>query len=210
MYRILEQNQEVRERRKQLRHPRYAAPELWPRLPIGSGVGTSRSFSKPSHTAQFQWSVTIHYRWHPLFGEMLAVKRPSSSSDGGRAFICLLPDGTWGAVPEWMTSRERCSRLTLVNTPEVSLGALLELRACLAELPSQSVSAKIRVDIACGGKETRRNGEDKGRGSIGPEVDRGDAVGGHAVADSGANPRSARRAVARRRNTQRAYRGGGR
>jgi hypothetical protein len=164
MYRILEQNQEVRERRKQLRHPRYAAPELWPRLPIGSGVGTSRSFSKPSHTAQFQWSVTIHYRWHPLFGEMLAVKRPSSSSDGGRAFICLLPDGTWGAVPEWMTSRERCSRLTLVNTPEVSLGALLELRACLAELPSQSVPAKIRVDIACGGKETRRNGEDKGRG----------------------------------------------
>ena len=28
MYRILEENQEVRERRNQLRHPRYAAPEL--------------------------------------------------------------------------------------------------------------------------------------------------------------------------------------
>jgi putative transposase len=28
MYRILEENQEVRERRNQLRHPKYAAPEL--------------------------------------------------------------------------------------------------------------------------------------------------------------------------------------
>jgi putative transposase len=33
MYRILEQNQEVRERRKQLRHPRYAAPELLAEAP---------------------------------------------------------------------------------------------------------------------------------------------------------------------------------
>ncbi len=33
MYRILEANQEVRERRDQLRHPHYAAPELMARSP---------------------------------------------------------------------------------------------------------------------------------------------------------------------------------
>jgi putative transposase len=33
MYRILEENQEVRERRNQLRHPRYAAPELLAEAP---------------------------------------------------------------------------------------------------------------------------------------------------------------------------------
>jgi hypothetical protein len=41
MYRILEQNQEVRERRDQLRHPKCAKPELMATSPISYGVGTS-------------------------------------------------------------------------------------------------------------------------------------------------------------------------
>lgn len=43
MYRILEANQEVRERRNQLRHPDYAKPELLAPVPIRSGAGTSPS-----------------------------------------------------------------------------------------------------------------------------------------------------------------------
>lgn len=38
MYRILEENQEVRERRDQLRHPHYAAPELRV-LPVSMHAG---------------------------------------------------------------------------------------------------------------------------------------------------------------------------
>jgi hypothetical protein len=42
---ILGDNHEVRERRDQLRHPRYAAPELLARPPIEYGAGTSLSCS---------------------------------------------------------------------------------------------------------------------------------------------------------------------
>ena len=44
MYRILEAHQEVRERRNQLRHPSYAAPQLLAD-PTSSGAGTSPSCS---------------------------------------------------------------------------------------------------------------------------------------------------------------------
>jgi hypothetical protein len=50
MYRILDDQQEVRERRNQLRHPDYPTPQLVaclsadrPRAPIRSGHGTSPS-----------------------------------------------------------------------------------------------------------------------------------------------------------------------
>ncbi len=45
MYRVLEQQGESRERRDQLAHPPYQKPELRPRLPSNSGVGTSPSCS---------------------------------------------------------------------------------------------------------------------------------------------------------------------
>jgi hypothetical protein len=47
MYRLLAAHQEVRERRNQLRHPRYAAPELWPAGRTNCGAGTSPSSSGP-------------------------------------------------------------------------------------------------------------------------------------------------------------------
>ena len=43
MYRILAANQEVRERRDQLRHPVYKKPELLAQAPTRSGPGTSPS-----------------------------------------------------------------------------------------------------------------------------------------------------------------------
>ena len=49
--------------------------------------------------------------------------------------MCLLTDNTWALVPEWMTSRETCSRCQLAEVPEVSLLAMLELKAALDALP---------------------------------------------------------------------------
>lgn len=43
MYRVLAENQEVRERRAQLRHPKYAAPELLATGPNHLRVGSSGS-----------------------------------------------------------------------------------------------------------------------------------------------------------------------
>ena len=43
MYRLLGQNGEIRERRKQLRHPAYQKPDCWPKAPTKYGPGTSRS-----------------------------------------------------------------------------------------------------------------------------------------------------------------------
>jgi putative transposase len=41
MYRLLGQHGEVRERRRQLRHPVYQKPDCWPKSPTRSGRGTS-------------------------------------------------------------------------------------------------------------------------------------------------------------------------
>ena len=43
MYRLLDQNGEIRERRQQLRHPAYQKPELLAENPMKSGPGTSPS-----------------------------------------------------------------------------------------------------------------------------------------------------------------------
>src|SRR5207253_7246239 len=107
----------------------------------GAPVGSRRSRSlgpggscpcreEQSHTAQFQRSVVIHYCWHPLVGQQLTVKSIQRAPDGQRAFRCLLPDGTWTFLPEWMTSREQCARLMLVDDRRRRLPA----PATLAEL----------------------------------------------------------------------------
>src|SRR6266446_2631148 len=49
MYRLLAEQTEVRERRDQLRHPTYAAPELLACRPNSCGAGTSRSCSARPH-----------------------------------------------------------------------------------------------------------------------------------------------------------------
>ena len=69
MYRILEENHEVRERRDQLRHPQYPAPELLATAPNQVWSWDITKLLETSHTAQFQRSVTIHYRWHPCSGD---------------------------------------------------------------------------------------------------------------------------------------------
>ena len=88
-----------------------------------------------SHTAQYsRSSVTVYYSWHPLAGQTLSCKGHQPLPTGERAFICLLPDGTWSLLPEWMTSRERCARCQLVPEPHIGLDALTELMVFLRAL----------------------------------------------------------------------------
>src|SRR5207245_2312742 len=111
----------------------------------GQQMGLAGANSIQPHTTQFSRSVVIHYPWHPLFGEKLQVRRSHRLPDGARVYFCLLPNGTLGAIPAWMGDRERCIRCPLVLAPEVSLEALRELGAVLAELSHLASRTTIRT-----------------------------------------------------------------
>src|SRR5712692_3674631 len=84
---------------------------------------------KPLHSTERVKDVTVHYRWHPLYGQMARVNRSLPIANGELLF-CELPDGTRGTLPAWMTDAAACAVLT-VGAPVVSLIALQELRVLL-------------------------------------------------------------------------------
>src|SRR5712692_4522994 len=87
---------------------------------------------KPLHSTERVKDVTVHYRWHPLYGQMARVNRSVPFANGELLF-CELPDGTRGTLPAWMTNAAACAVLT-VGPPVVSIIALQELRVLLGLL----------------------------------------------------------------------------
>jgi hypothetical protein len=76
--------------------------------------------------------VTVHYRWHPLFGQTLEVRRywRNLSASG---WICQVPGTATGVVapvPVWMTDKTACESLSF-GDPLLSIDALCELRGTL-------------------------------------------------------------------------------
>jgi hypothetical protein len=68
-------------------------------------------------------------------------------SRGSGPWSADTPDGTGLAVPEWMTSRERCGGVTLVTTPQVSLASLLELPVLVSSLSAhEAPRERIRAE----------------------------------------------------------------
>ena len=67
MYRILSQRLEVKERRRQRRHPQYAKPDSWPPAPTNVGHGTSPSSRVPSNgvitTSMWFWISSAATWW---------------------------------------------------------------------------------------------------------------------------------------------------
>ena len=106
MYRILGQNQEVRERRQQLRHPHYAAPEL-----LATRPNQVWSWDIERHEAQLNRAVMKgHRRRLVAAGRLkLGVACPVGT------------DGAGGKQP-----RQRRGRLV----PSDSLGPASETRRC--------------------------------------------------------------------------------
>ena len=59
-----------------------------------------------------------------------------------------------------MTSRERCAGLALVTTPQVSLGALLEVRAFVSSLSAhEGHHERIRADVSPAEEEARSDAQ---------------------------------------------------
>src|SRR6266540_3688973 len=82
-----------------------------------------------THNAHNLETVTVYYRWHPLFGLSLPVCGRSKHRDGERIY-CKSPDGRICFLPSWML-RPECSQFSS-GSPLVSLGALVELHDLLA------------------------------------------------------------------------------
>jgi hypothetical protein len=82
-----------------------------------------------SHNAHVLANVTIYYRWHPFFQRSLRAVRHGNWPDGPHVH-CELPDGTIARIPAWMLDPASCATQSL-GTPEVSVGALMDLRQLL-------------------------------------------------------------------------------
>ena len=83
------------------------------------------------HNAYAVETVTIYYRWHPLFGLTLPVRMRRKDRAGQR--IYCESDGKIYPVPSSMLSPE-CSQL-LLGPPLISADALGELHDLLRSLP---------------------------------------------------------------------------
>ena len=86
--------------------------------------------------------MTVHYRWHPLFGQSLRVHRRVKTRNGEQIF-CQLPDNTLCALPMWMFSAE-CAQFT-VGPPLIRIEALRELRDVLTAWQTTSFCDKASL-----------------------------------------------------------------
>lgn len=81
-----------------------------------------------SHNAHGLKSARVYYRWHPLFGLTLPIRRRERRREG-ESLVCESPSGRLLSLPCWMCSPE-CLQFSL-GSPLISTAALDELRALL-------------------------------------------------------------------------------
>jgi len=94
------------------------------------------------HDAYDFETVTVYYRWHPLFGLSLPVRTRRKDRDGER--IYCESDGKIYPLPSWMLSPE-CSQFSL-GPAAVSTEALSELHDLLTGLPLPAACDKAGLN----------------------------------------------------------------
>ena len=134
----------------------------------GSILGSHRNHPHNAHCFE---AVTLYYRWHPLFGLSLPVRKRRRTRDGQQVF-CQAPDGTFCSVPDWML-RPECAQFSL-GAPLISVEALAELHRVLVavQIPSDGAKALLQSSAKEEGHETigeatHRADESTPSGSIG-------------------------------------------
>jgi len=126
--------------------PAYGAPSDYRGRLFAQGCtprSSCRRRANGAHTAHHFETVTIYYRWHPLFGQTLRVRKHMKNRRGEHIF-CELPDGTICSLPKWMFSPD-CMRLSL-GRPVISVEALVELRDVLTTLRLPSSCDKSSLE----------------------------------------------------------------
>ena len=86
--------------------------------------------------------ITIHYPFHPLYGQSVHVQRRAKFPKGEYIF-CEFADGTIGGFPSWIADPAESLNIT-VGTPLTSAEALAELRTLLDSLHSSAQHASLR------------------------------------------------------------------
>ena len=96
--------------------------------------------SNRQHNAHHFETATVYYRWHPLFGQALPVRKRMKDHHGEHLFV-ELKDGTICSLPAWMFNRE-CEVFSL-GPPVVAVRALSTLRELLSSLQMASDKASL-------------------------------------------------------------------
>ena len=102
-----------------------------------------RALGIPPHNAYVLETATVHYRWHPLFGQSVRViKRRKLWHE--EYLTCELEDHTLRSLPSWMFNPE-CAQFSL-GRPMAAVAALSELRDLLDSLqnPPQYGKASLK------------------------------------------------------------------
>jgi hypothetical protein len=96
----------------------------------------------------------VRYRWHAYVDRDLGVLYRETRR-GEIVYICVMPDGTGGVVPEWMFDSAASAHFALGNA-QLSIDALVDLRALLdaigfdcAESASLVPTKEVRCAIKC-------------------------------------------------------------
>lgn len=134
---------------------------LFPRAPRPDAFCSRRPSQK--HNAHSPETVRIHYPFHPLYGQILKVRR-RAKFPRGEYIYCELPDGTIGGFPAWIAEASSTTEFA-VGLPLTSAVALSELRALLDSLRSdlqranQSLTGVLLEGTNDTDKKTIGNGE---------------------------------------------------
>lgn len=162
------------------------------------------AWGSPSHNAHLFETVTVYYRWHPLFGQSLRVCRRRWKNNT----VCQLPDNTALCIPSWMLSPE-CARLSL-GPPQIAVDALMQLRHLLSSLQLTSACDKPSLDTHPQGgvDEAKRQADRPAVQSVTaersshndfPRQAKATQTGTHGVADRRRLPKSKQKRRQRRR-----------
>jgi hypothetical protein len=106
-----------------------------------------------SHSAQVPIRQTIHYRWHPLHGRSVRVRRAVARADGDYVF-CELPDATICGLPKWMMDAGECARHS-EGPALVSADALASLATVLHSILSGAEGDSRPGKEATDGRQAR-------------------------------------------------------
>jgi hypothetical protein len=87
------------------------------------------------HKTHIPESGEVHYRWHPLYGRKVLIRREAHRR-GVTAAHCVFEEEPRRAcleIPKWMFDRARCSMMCLSDAPHVSWASLVEVHTLLDE-----------------------------------------------------------------------------
>src|SRR6266487_3551830 len=90
--------------------------------------------AKHPHSTHVLSTATIHYPYHPHYGQSVTMVRRCSHL-GPHHVQVALPSGGQLLVPEWMLDEDLCRGMEIVERPTLAITALVSLRDLIDAQP---------------------------------------------------------------------------